>query len=275
MNFNEKMRYLRKKKEVTQQVASKKMGISISSLKNYENDRLADTKTIKLIKEYYQVSYEYLLDDDCINEVGQNIAIGKALSFSDNTIEKIKEIGKLTQNSPLESFIRETSKEKFWDRLDKYLQLSKEIQLLLPLKEMTKYSDLFFKYSTEESLWDYIDETTADFEKFYSNNHCDYEPLEKETLLECIKKLSENPIFEMIEFSDNEKYSILDYKYNCEHLNIKECITHNSLIPKNSIKAFFEISQSEINERNQEMEILGFYLSKEFSAYLGGFNSDI
>lgn len=280
MNFNEKMRYLREKKGVTQQVASEKMGISISSLKNYENNRLADTKTIKLIKDYYQVSYEYLLDDDCINEVSQNIAIGKALSFSDSTIQKIKEIREITQNSPLENLIQSTSKEKFWQRFDKYLQLAKEVQALLPLKEIEKYADLFYQYSTKTDIFDYMNDShDVNFEQFYQDNHCEYEPLEKQLLLKCIQKLKENPVFETIEFlgdnSVSEFYSILDYKYNYEYLNIERCINHNSKIPKSSIQTFLEIPQSEINERNQKMEILGFYIAKEFSAYLSNFNYDI
>ena len=68
MTFSEKMKELRKQLGKSQEQVSKEMGIAISTLRYYENGRLPDTYQLKMIKNYYQVSYEYLLDDNCENK---------------------------------------------------------------------------------------------------------------------------------------------------------------------------------------------------------------
>ena len=92
MTFTEKMKYLRKRTGKSQLQVSNEIGIAISSLRNYENGRFPDTVQLKQIKEYYGVTYEYLLDDNINNPNPDNINIGKELGFSDLTIEKIKEL---------------------------------------------------------------------------------------------------------------------------------------------------------------------------------------
>lgn len=65
MNFHEKMKFLRNELGLTQEEVSAKIGIAISSIRNYEKDRLPDSQQLVKIKEFYKVSYEYLLDDNC------------------------------------------------------------------------------------------------------------------------------------------------------------------------------------------------------------------
>ena len=89
MNFEEKIKNLRNERNENQDQASKGIGIAISSLRNYENGRLPDTYQLKKIKEYYNVSYEYLLDNNCENKTTENIEIGKFLSLSDKSIQAI------------------------------------------------------------------------------------------------------------------------------------------------------------------------------------------
>lgn len=90
MTFAEKIRKLRRQKGKSQEQVSREIGIAISSLRNYENGRMPDTVQLKLIKEYYHVTYEYLLDDAIENLEKDNIDIGKELGLSDITIKKVK-----------------------------------------------------------------------------------------------------------------------------------------------------------------------------------------
>ena len=92
MKFSEKIKHLRTEKGLTQEQVCKELDIAISSLRNYENGRLPDTYQLKKIKNFYNVSYEYLLEDDCTNLTNSTLDIGKKLKLSDKTIEKIKRI---------------------------------------------------------------------------------------------------------------------------------------------------------------------------------------
>ena len=79
MNFSDKLKQLRNEKGITQQQFAEQSGIALSSIRNYENGRLPDTHQLKIIKNFYDVSYEYLLDDECNNKNIVNLNIGKEL----------------------------------------------------------------------------------------------------------------------------------------------------------------------------------------------------
>jgi len=92
MTFGEKIRKLRIDKGLTQEEARKEIGIAISSLRNYENDkRLPDISQLKLIKRFYKVSYEYLLEDSHEAPNDKNIKLNnmsnKELSFLNKFME--------------------------------------------------------------------------------------------------------------------------------------------------------------------------------------------
>lgn len=89
MTFSEKMKELRKQTGKSQEQVSKEMGIAISTLRYYENGRLPDTYQLKIIKNYYNVTYEYLLDDECNNKSNETVEIGKKLKLSDTSLQKI------------------------------------------------------------------------------------------------------------------------------------------------------------------------------------------
>lgn len=90
MTFSEKIKELRKEKGVNQEKASEKMGMAISSLRNYENGRLPDTEQLRKIQQYYNVPYEYLLNDDCTTKNYNNMEISKELGLSDEAIINLK-----------------------------------------------------------------------------------------------------------------------------------------------------------------------------------------
>lgn len=147
MTFSEKMKELRKQLGKSQEQVSKEMGIAISTLRYYENGRLPDTYQLKMIKNYYQVSYEYLLDDNCENKNNENIEISKILKLTDKSIEKIKN---LQYFSPFQPNDKEPIPNKVFQKhfnvLLEHLDISSitsEIASLLDMSKIYQYLNLF------------------------------------------------------------------------------------------------------------------------------------
>ncbi len=92
MKLSQKLRELREEKGLTQQALADKLGIGIQSIRNYENDsldRIPSTVQLKMLKDFYNITYEYLLDDDCNNKSVETFSIGKELKLSDKSLDKI------------------------------------------------------------------------------------------------------------------------------------------------------------------------------------------
>ena len=99
MKLSEKLRLLREETGMTQEQVCKELEIGIQTLRNYENDnadRLPNTFQLNKIKNFYNVTYEYLLDDNCENKTSESTNIGKALHLSDTSINRIKDLQVLT-----------------------------------------------------------------------------------------------------------------------------------------------------------------------------------
>ena len=95
MKLSEKLKLLREEKGLTQEQVCSELGIGIQSIRNYENtslERIPNTVQLKMLKEFYGVTYEYLLDDDCENKTNEFFNIGKRLKLSDTAIESILDI---------------------------------------------------------------------------------------------------------------------------------------------------------------------------------------
>ena len=95
MKLSEKLKLLREEKGMTQEQVCSELGIGIQSIRNYENttiERIPNTIQLKMLKEFYNVTYEYLLDEDCENKTNESVDIGKKLKLSDNAIENILDI---------------------------------------------------------------------------------------------------------------------------------------------------------------------------------------
>lgn len=95
MKLSEKLKLLREEKGMTQEQVCSELGIGIQSIRNYENttiERIPNTIQLKMLKEFYNVTYEYLLDEDCENKTNESINIGKKLKLSDDAIENILDI---------------------------------------------------------------------------------------------------------------------------------------------------------------------------------------
>lgn len=277
MNFNEKMRYLRNKKGMTQVVASKKIGISISALKNYEKDKIPDTTTIRMIQNFYKVPYEYLLNDNCINEQVNNLEIGKQLNFTDEAIKKVKDVNAITKNNVIDNFLNNVSKEKFWRRIDEYIQITNEMNDLDELKNIEKYSKLFYKYSTSDKIENYIEcFEKCNGEDFYQKNQCEYNENEKRKILELIQILINNKVLNaQDEFDDGSRNSYLDFNYDYIIFKIKTCIMNNAYMEDDDIRVLLGIYKREMEKRKKRIEVVGFYISKEISNYLSDLNDKV
>ena len=95
MKLSEKLKLLREEKGMTQEQVCSELGIGIQSIRNYENttiERIPNTIQLKMLKEFYNVTYEYLLDEDCENKTSESVDIGKKLRLSDDAIENILDI---------------------------------------------------------------------------------------------------------------------------------------------------------------------------------------
>lgn len=98
MNIAEKLIELRKEKGKTQYGVCKDLEISIAAIQNYENinkPRIPASKVLLKFAKYYDVSLEYLLDDELNNRKHETIEISKVFAFSDKAIENLKEIGNM------------------------------------------------------------------------------------------------------------------------------------------------------------------------------------
>lgn len=94
MNLREKLIKLRKEKGLTQSQLAKKLKISESSIKKYENGKNPRTPEINVLKfysEYFEVSFDYLLNDSINNKTITNIYIEKILDLSDKAIDNLTE----------------------------------------------------------------------------------------------------------------------------------------------------------------------------------------
>jgi len=95
MKLYQKLKLLREEKGITQDTLVKETGLSPQAIRNYENpdlDRLPNTVQLKILKDYFDVTYEYLLDDECENKTNESVDIGKKLKLSDEALNRIMDL---------------------------------------------------------------------------------------------------------------------------------------------------------------------------------------
>lgn len=158
MKLSEKLKKLRNEKGKTQQQASDEMKIAISSLRNYENGKIPDTTQLKIIKNYYKVTYEYLLDDECENRMNETVDIGKTLNLSDESIQVIKNI---KEDKILNVFFEHLDFESFIENLDLYYKIQKilnyDLSLIIHICDIWEYILDRNEKNKQEDLKDYFD----------------------------------------------------------------------------------------------------------------------
>ncbi len=146
MKLSEKLRKLRKATNRSQQQVADELGIHINTLKRYEdlkNDYLPNAVEIKKIKNYYNVSYEYLLEEDCFNKSDKNINIGKELGLTDKSIDTIKDFKKL------ERFFDTYDTNLLIDEFNYMLKDSSNFKLLLLDISFIKHYNIIYKHAKQ------------------------------------------------------------------------------------------------------------------------------
>lgn len=95
MKLSKKLRLLREKAGKTQEQLRNETGLGIQTIRNYENDNLdkfPNTYQLKILKDYFGVTYEYLLDENCNNKTPETVEVGKLLNLSDTSLDNIKDL---------------------------------------------------------------------------------------------------------------------------------------------------------------------------------------
>lgn len=262
MNIAEKLIKLRKEKGITQENLSKKLNISISAIRNYENIKNPrEPKNDILIKfaNFYNVSTEYLLNDEINNKTEDNIAIENKLNLSDTVIEKIIKINKDNQYNVIEIFIKYIP-ENYWNILNRYIELNKREKAIKPLQDVLQYSSLLKKYATNDDLEIYVDfdeETNGgviNFNAYNKNNKCIYEEKDKEKILKCLDIIENNQALKENNFDDTEE-NYLMHKYDFSMWTVKKIINSNSYIPLSIVKSILSIPVQETKEIEAKKEV--------------------
>lgn len=151
MKLSQKLRLLREEKGITQNELASTLGIGIQSVRNYEKDsleRIPNTVQLKMLKDFYNVTYEYLLDEECENKTTELLDIGKTLKLSDDAIQTIIELQKSNFKS-----IDMTKVFNSWlecINLSEYVIAIEEYQILNNMLETIQY------FSNIDKLYDYI-----------------------------------------------------------------------------------------------------------------------
>lgn len=162
MDLREKLIKLRTEKNLTQASLANKLNISISSIKNYENEkkpRIPDTYILNRYSKFFKVPMEYLMNDEIENKTYENIDINKILKLSDKAINNLKNNNHDAINLFIESKQISTINNlldlyfKFSDLIKKIEQLNKDETTIDELAYNTnEVMKLYNSYCTENSL---------------------------------------------------------------------------------------------------------------------------
>lgn len=118
MELSKKLVKLREDRNLSLAEASKLLGIAKSSLCDYENsslNKLPGFEAIKKIAKGYNVSYQYLLDDNCENEKFENYRIGYELNLSDTAILILKAYNNKENFFVINEFLEKVNKELMYN----------------------------------------------------------------------------------------------------------------------------------------------------------------
>lgn len=244
MNTAEKLIKLREEKGLTQYGLSRELNIAISSIKNYENvkkPRIPEAKLLLKIAKYYDVSLEYLLDDELNNRKQENISIEKDLKLNDEAIASIKEMSEYKLINDFNLFISDVEFSNIifylflYCNLEKYNSLFYNLTLLsigvtsnraMNNKSVIKY--IKETYSIIDKLKEEVSAEQNKYQKRFENieismfkaNDCDI--LYKNTVeLEKKVKLSKSS-----EWKKSKEYIEYDKKLHKMQRSLSDCIDY-------------------------------------------------
>ena len=122
--FAERITQLRLENKKTQQNVSDDTNIHINSIKNYEKGRLPKTRELLILRNYYNVSINYLTGESNVKRVDDNFQmIGKVTGLSDKSLEALKYSDRLNSKRKdiINFLIENENKYKFFSTLEMFL----------------------------------------------------------------------------------------------------------------------------------------------------------
>ena len=192
MNFSEKIKLLRKERNLNQEQASEKIGIALSSLRKYEQVGKPDVPQLIKIKEFYNVSYDYLLNDKCNTRSISNLEIVDSLGITEQSVNSIRDMKNkdflenlLTNeySKDLLTFMEEQAKVKYISNyiLNRFCKRLYKTQNYNNITETTK--------STMQILSDFIEQDKT--EQFKSRMRKQQMTLSDETVINSFHNLEQ------------------------------------------------------------------------------------
>lgn len=161
MTLREKLIELRTNAKLRQEDLAKKLNISTSSIKKYENEkkpRTPSTQFLKIYADYFKVSIDYLTDDNIKNETSENIKINEITKLSDKAIYNLKNYN----HKAIDLIIESSQFSTFNDLLDLYFKFSN----LINNAEQVKIKD----ESTIDELAHNINEIMKIYDSYRQQN---------------------------------------------------------------------------------------------------------
>ena len=223
MDLREKLQFLREETKLNQENFAKKYNIALGTLKKYESKDI-DNPSLEFLTKYvniFNVSYDYLLDDNIENRIKDNVNIGEVLHLSDKSIKNLK-------NIPHKAFDLLLSSNYFSEingLLDFYFKLKYLLNKLENLYNIKISKDELYNFVEEIYEISYENNSVCDLDNIYDSlltikSNFDYNNTAEQILEVCINDfdyikatLSQNVEFlgfqiskELLKFLENTNY---------------------------------------------------------------------
>lgn len=185
MNFSDKLKLLRKEQHLDQKQASEKIGIALSTLRKYEQVGKPDVPQLIKIKEYFNVSYDYLLNDKCETRNVSNLEIVNSLGITEETVNAIRKTERkqfledlltnknkdtvliLLEEKAETQFTREYAINRFCKRL--YKTKNYNLTADTTTNTMQALIDYMKKKKIEQDYWNYTVENKKHYKSFMNS----------------------------------------------------------------------------------------------------------
>lgn len=223
MDLREKLQILREETKLNQESFAKKYNIALGTLKKYESKDI-ENPSLEVLTKYvniFNVSYDYLLDDNIENRIKDNVNIGEVLHLSDKSIKNLK-------NIPHKAFDLLLSSNYFSEingLLDFYFKLKYLLNKLENLYNIKISKDELYNFVEEIYEISYENNIVCDLDNIYDSlltikSNFDYNNTAEQILEVCINDfdyikatLSQNVEFlgfqiskELLKFLENTNY---------------------------------------------------------------------
>lgn len=161
-------------------------GITKSAFTNYTTDRLPRyTETLILLKDYFNLPFSYLFKETNATDIN-NIDIGLAYGLNDNSIERLKQLKKESENDSLDNNYENTIKLFLINSIINDNDFLESFSHLVPtligrkqLDEKYKNTPTYTPFSVDAKFTDYLKYSTYERYINYLNRLIDLEAVPK------------------------------------------------------------------------------------------------